>query len=342
MFEDPSSHIRLELGKLPSDKVKLGNTYSFVSCPFHHERTPSLRIWHDPSRIRNGGWKCYGCSEHGNWNKLADALSLERFVTADDQELRNVPEFKYNALDTYFLEDLGEGSEIKQEDLEFFSLKDAKAVRQAGFKDNSWRGYDLEFLRRRIKAKIAKKYNKYWYLYLPVLVNDEEVGYIKAQVNKVKDIPSYINAGGHWSLSSGLFLFDQSIKLMRSMDKTSLVLVEGPRDALRLYSYGIPAVAILGTHSWSDRKSSLLEGAGVAKIISCFDGDDAGRTATRLICHGKTPDDRKISFSPLDTMFDLHVVRLWKCALPVGFKEKALDPGNMPESYLSKIHSFLA
>lgn len=349
MFDDPSNHIKTELSKLQSGHVKLGHDYSFVRCPFHHERTPSLRVKHRQGDPKSGSWRCYGCSEYGRWNKLAEAMSLELFHGPDDQVNEDVPEFKSNVLDTYLLEDFGDGSAtLKEESLDFYSLRDTEAIKSAGIKNNAWRGYDLEFLRKRIKAKLVSKTvysHTNWYLYLPVLVGGEEVGYIKAQINKSADksVPSYINASGTWSLTSGLFLFDQSIELMNALGVKTVVLVEGPRDALRLLKFGIPCMAILGTHSWSDKKSDKLEAAGVEGIISCFDGDDAGRIATKLIVDGKRENtEATVNFAPLSSIFDVRKIRLWKAHIPAGFKESKLDPGNMPERYLVKLRSLLA
>ena len=36
------------------------NRSGFVCCPFHHEKTPSLKLFSD------GGWKCFGCGKGGS------------------------------------------------------------------------------------------------------------------------------------------------------------------------------------------------------------------------------------------------------------------------------------
>lgn len=36
------------------------NRSGFVCCPFHHEKTPSLKLFPD------GGWKCFGCGKGGS------------------------------------------------------------------------------------------------------------------------------------------------------------------------------------------------------------------------------------------------------------------------------------
>lgn len=62
-----------------------------------------------------------------------------------------------------------------------------------------------------------------------------------------------------------------------------IVLVEGPTSAIRLIDAGIAAWAILGVENWSDVKRELLVAKGVKAVILLFDGDDAGRRATKEI-----------------------------------------------------------
>jgi len=70
---------------------------------------------------------------------------------------------------------------------------------------------------------------------------------------------------------------------MDRKDLSTMALVEGPRDALRLLSEGIPACAILGTQSWSEKKSFLLSLAEVGRAIVITDSDRAGDKARDLL-----------------------------------------------------------
>lgn len=77
------------------------NRAGFACCPFHGERTPSLRFYPD-----NKGWYCFGCKRGGdviNFAKLyyqtdfkgaVSALASEFGIAQDD----NSPESKQNAL----------------------------------------------------------------------------------------------------------------------------------------------------------------------------------------------------------------------------------------------------
>lgn len=348
-YDDIASHIKSELTKLPSDEVRAHDQYSFVRCPFHLERTPSLRVKHSSYALRTGSYKCFGCAKYGGWNELADALGLDRFESKGEFPDGKLPEFKPDRYDQNLLAEFNEGIEdTKKEVLEFFSLRDKDAISKAGLKNNEWRGYSLDFLRRNIKAKLVLKNSYRWYVYLPVRISGKEVGHIKAQVHKPKDkgVPSYINASGPWSLTSGLFPLDYAQQLMQETGVFSIVLVEGPRDALRLCSLGIPCVAILGTHSWSDRKTAALSYAGVEKVITCFDGDLAGKMASRLIVHGeRVLEDKSVikvpGFEPINTAFAIKEVKLWNIPVPDNHTEDKLDPGNMPMKIVDKIRKLL-
>lgn len=95
----------------------------------------------------------------------------------------------------------------------------------------------------------------------------------------------------------------------------TVVLVEGPVDALRLIDYGIPAMAILGTGTWSKAKRNLLIKKGVRNVLLCFDGDKAGRICTATF-------NRK-----LKKYFNVAYLEL-----PEG-----TDPGNVKTKILKKI-----
>jgi len=299
----------------------------FVLCPFHSERTPSFRIFVNETTKNPGYGKCYGCGQYGGWDKLAPMLGLKPFKkekpTEEYANFRLLPD-----------EEAEEEQDFVQEPMKFSDLP----------KNKRWRGISTNLLID-LGARVCRPINKEYgllkpRLWLPVYINEELRGYIKARFRKHPDWPSYINAKGPWSKTHGLFPFDHSIKLMRSLESKTMVLVEGQRDALRLISHGIPALCILGTQSWSSSKAKLLELAGVEKLILLFDGDDAGKEATELILP-------KVQF-----MFSVKTLKLWsmKGSPYIQFKDEEhpskaakkadvtlWDPGNMPEWIINKI-----
>jgi hypothetical protein len=144
-----------------------------------------------------------------------------------------------------------------------------------------WRGIRTNLLID-VGCTLIEQYREK-FIYMPVNVKGTEKGFIRARLKKVKDKPSYLNKAGKWSENFGLFPYDYSVKLMQDLGLDTLVLVEGPRDALRLLSEDIPAIAILGTQSWSKRKGITLELSGARCVIICGDGDCAGIAANEMI-----------------------------------------------------------
>lgn len=313
-------------------KKKLNTYYSFVLCPFHTERTPSCQVWHNPHQQKFiGSFKCRGCGAHGGWNKIAEHFG---FPTWSNKPTLDVPHLNFGNTDESLL---GEQSS-KKETLKLFKLG-GLAAQYAGLSKDSWRGFSFEFLSS-LNAKIAMvEETKRYYLYLPVIIKGTTRGYIKALPKKVDNYPSYLNAPGGWGIKYGLFPYDYSVALMKEKGLGTLVLVEGPRDALRLLSYGIPALAILGTQSWSKWKVRLLEFSGAKRLNLMLDGDLAGRKATRLLKTGVRLNDqvKEQVAPPLTELFDVTVFKLWEYELPPNFEESAYDPGNCPRSILREL-----
>jgi len=207
-------------------------------------------------------------------------------------------------------------------------------------KNKTWRTFDTRFLRKIGIQMMLTEWNTRM-LYMPVLINGEERGYIKARLKKdpTGERPSYINSKGPWSKTHGLFPFDFSIKMMEELKSSTIVLVEGPRDALRLLSLGIPALSILGTNTWSQRKAQLLELYGVEQVLLMMDGDEAGILASERI----GPDISEVIPTKLIKLWSMpnspyhRYLKLKTKEEKKAFKGNLWDPGNCPEEILLKI-----
>lgn len=234
-----------------------------------------------------------------------------------------------------------------------FDLSNERAVVASGIKFNKWRTFRLPFLERiGIKLAYVRKIDPVtgevntwgrYYLHLPIIIRGKQRGYIKAQIEKPdnKDIPSYINSPGSWSLKYGLFPYDYVVLMLKELEVSTVALVEGPRDALRLIRHGIPALCIMGTQSWSPGKLRLLEFTGATSIVLMMDGDQAGLKATRLIKTGLDVNGNQVA-PPLSSSFFVKIVRLWNAEVP-GSTERfsGYDPGNCPVEILDSIKNLI-
>lgn len=283
---------------------KMGD-YTSIVCPFHADSNPSCSVKTKPPY--QGFYKCWSCGAKGPFSKLAEKLGIEAGVAPTP------------AIDTEPYEEFFK-AKVAVEDYRLVDPADlkslsAKNVASLGIKDG-WRGVPIDFLRETVGAKIIDNRT----LYFPVMVNQKEVGYVKAQKEKPKNrkFPSYLNKPGLWSKTHGLFLFDQAVEL--SEGSRTLILTEGPRDPMRLMQEGLPAVAMLGTQSWSEAKRRILELAGIENLILCMDGDEAGRTASKMLREA------------CDGYLNIHDFGLYEW-------EGEYDPFNMPKSLSRKLHA---
>ncbi len=266
----------------------LSSDRAMVACPFHNDRTPSGGINLDiaESKAPLGWFRCFGCGTSVSWNDFATKAGLKKLST-------NKNNTDYLSPESYREHLLGEEDSMSLEEqitkLEFFDFQIAK-----------WRGFDTSFL-----ETYGAKYCYYdttgdFYVWFPVNVFKKLRGFVKAKIKKVKGETSFINASGKWSEKHGLLFFDEALELSKRLCKRTLVLCEGPRDALRCLEQGIPAVAVLGALNWNESKRLLLEKADYEKVILFFDGDEAGKLANKKV---KTN---------LKTYFDIKQISLWK------------------------------
>ena len=326
-----------ELQSVP--KKRMMKNKAMVLCPFHPDKNPSATINLDETQTKAplGWFRCFGCRASVPWNNYAATVGLKavgkaKKDTADDYV--NPERFQDELLGEEESEDI---DFEKRDPLEFFD-----------FQTDEWRGIPTKILKR-VGARLAySDRTGNFYAWLPVYIKGELKGYVKAELEKPEDPsrPSYINAPGGWSNAYGLLFYDYAVKLMNRLGVRTIVLCEGPRDALRLLRYKIPAVAVLGAINWSEEKRFLLEQAGAQRVIIFMDGDDAGIEATKVI------------YKHLRGYFELKYMKLWKYRVPrmkkgkqeykVVNKKKVLlwdnelDPFTCPKSLLLKVKGALA
>ena len=309
------SIIRGSLAGFSGKKIQ-SSYYTMICCPYHQDSTPSGQIYHGDSTKILGYYKCLGCGARRTWNQLAADMGWQTFsgVKPDDR----------------FASALSEVVAEDDTNTTSFELSDLP-------KGKYWRTFSTKFLTK-IGCQLGTYESGRRFVYLPVIVGGRERGYIRAAMKKTPDRPSYLNKKGNWSKKYGLFPFDYSIKLMEKLDTTTMVLVEGPRDALRLLSHRIPAMSILGTQTWTSNKARLLELHGVRRALLMFDGDPAGISASERIA----PDIAQLLETEDLELWNMpgSPYKKWRKLSAARQKETKgdlWDPGNAPIKVLNKI-----
>ena len=319
------AHILSQLALYGGEK-KEGSKSTFILCPFHAEKSPSCRIFH------NNGWlKCYGCGASKSWDEVAPVLGLEPYKKDPTKAAKAHPLiFK------------GETTEADYDRALLASLK-----RKALPRNKLWRGVPTNLLIEAGCEYCTDEYGQPWIL-MPTYVKGRLVGFCRARMKKDtsdKKRPSYLMAGGTWYKTHGLFPFDYTMAMMKRMRTKTVVLVEGQRDVFRLLRAGIPALCIHGTNAWTLTKSRILEIAGVERTVMFMDGDDAGIEAT------EGTDERDSVTSLLEPYFTVPVIRLWQIkgnpypqysrlktkAEKDAFKVNLWDPGSCPDWVIQTI-----
>lgn len=300
-------------------RMRAGSVW--VCCPFHNEKTPSMRVNLDRSNGRLGSVYCFGCDEgRGTWNKFAKKAGIKQL---SDDDFSDTSAYKKVTRKRLALES---------------SLKDVTtSILSNSF--NTHIKFNLDFVIegkrwRNIKKTLLQDLNCFTfidanlvsptaYLYLPVMVYGKQVGAIKASIEKEEGKLSYVNSSGSWSTQSGLFPFDYTLDLIKENNLDYVLLVEGPRDALRLLQNGIPALSILGVNSWSDNKRDLLLSLNVSTVVLCMDGDKVGRQMNTKL------KEKLVRYT------NVTIFSLWNIKRKLGLRK--VDPADMPLEYLSII-----
>lgn len=225
----------------------------------------------------HGSFTCFSCGESGHWPKLERKLtgastigSVSSYEESEIVEILTPKRGKDLYVKPEFLMDLEEGFTWEHPDGAF--EKDFLDTLGAKLAIRVW--YD----------KTVKQQFSELRLWLPVYMRYDLVGDILAALERPapdaeefikKTFKKYINSE---SLESKETLWPLPYVVSR-FGNERVVLVEGPADAMRLLTYGIPALAILGTGVWSERKADIVYYA-FNEIVTCFDGDAAGKGVT--------------------------------------------------------------
>lgn len=303
-----------------------GDTF-FITCPFHEgDKTPSMGIHIGQGHnVPLGAYNCFGCEARGrNWNDFAARLKLplikdwQNFVGSSNSDL------------------LGKSSDMLTINKDMNADTDysnAKLMKIAGTNEaipwpqkKEWRGYPGKLIDSMGGLYYNDAGSDELQLLFPVLVNGKLRGGVKAKLEKPKFGLSYVATSGSWVKTYGLFGYDKAVKILRKKGYTFIIIVEGPRDCLRLLKAGLPAVAILGSQNFSQKKLMLLLGmVDECKYLYVLpDNDNAGKKMAKLV-KSVASQYVKVKYLKLPRKKDK------------AGKLIKMDPDNMPREILKEV-----
>lgn len=284
-------------------KTKILRNDIMIVCPFHPDNNPSCSVHISGHKRPVGTYHCWSCGAKGPWGRLAEKLGLD---SGEYFHSENPFGAKARAL---------ERREEEDRELRRGMFANHLPLGCSPWEHGGFRELPEPFL---VKVGALRYYDDTSDCYRIVFPVKNRIGVIigSAARSLEKSGKPWLNAPGPWA-SKALY----PIELLPKNAET-VVLVEGPYDALRLNYYGIPALSILGTQNWTSRKISILDACGIKSIVICMDGDPPGRTAEgQIFAHTEGKLKRK------------------RFRLP--FENPPVDPGNMSMERIEALMEFL-
>lgn len=210
-----------------------------------------------------------GCNEKGQWNKFAEKTGLPKIKEWDTKEKEVGAGISQDEEEKL----LGQTSVTLKMVLKRMSCPEA----QPWPSNMGWRGFRGDLIAA-VGGLVVNDYRTDSLAVLfPITIGEKVRGGVKAVYEKREGQTGYITMrGGEWVERYGLFPYGYTAKVIKKYEFNFVVLVEGPRDALRLLKHGIPALAVLGANTMSRTKAIFIEVLGIDMIYVMPDNDTGG------------------------------------------------------------------
>lgn len=240
-----------------------------ITCPFHNEgleRTPSCNIYCGEDKdIGYSVFHCFGCGKKGPFYKLVAACFNQTDEWAKQWLIRNYGVYKPTIEHSIQLQDK---IILKNE------YKKPKIIRE-DFLDRfqSWHPYlEKRHLDKNICEQFKIKYDPFTKcIVFPVW--DDKNNLIMLTKRSVLSKAFYIDK----DIEKPVYL----LNYIKQNNIKTIYVCESQINALTLWGWGKPAVALFGTGT--KYQYNLLNKSGITTFYICLDGDEAGDKGTKRL-----------------------------------------------------------
>lgn len=220
----------------------------------HDYKTPSLSI----HRV-DGRFYCFGCGVRGrSWNDLANYIKVDTLTDADMPDPFAVLNVDLQRRDQQAAAEMSIPWDVEPWTRPWRRLR-LETLKQVG----ALRWFDDD---NRIRAER---------ILFPVWMYGNVKGWVARRTDQAPEgeklVMPYRNEPG-MAAKKVIFPLDAVI----AMKPHTVVLVEGPYDALRLINFGIPALSTLGTRNYHEDNRIDIMNTGAQRVIDAHDADQAG------------------------------------------------------------------
>jgi len=240
-----------------------------ICCPFHDDDTPSMMLDYSADR-----YYCFGCGVHGNSMGYVQGMEtshLKALVTYAGIT-SGIDEKHAHRAHTERIQDVDSLAIAKDyynclSSVDWYSIERDEEQEQA-LQYLLARGVDIHTVS---KNNIKVTYEKNYPIVIPLHDNGVFCGYVQRTFDKDSKRKYLYNKG-----------FSRATSVIGQYGaRDTAFICEGVFDliALSQAGYGAYSVALMGCNPTREQINKLKQ-AGVTKVISCLDADDAGERGT--------------------------------------------------------------
>lgn len=290
--------------------VRVRGSEAEVCCPIHGERNASMRI-----NVDKGVFFCHGCSAKGSLVKLAKAMKVPYAGSTESGTDLAMLYAKLDAL-THGRRNNPIQKVLDESFLDRFKFP-TDYWAECGFTEATMMAFDLGYDMMGGAATIPIR-----------TVDNQLIGVTRRFLNPAEGEPKYKDPKG---FVKGENLF--ASWLVALDNSPYVVLNEGPKDAMKVWQAGHPAMAQYGSHI-TPCQIRLMRQLGIVTVVLFYDNDRAGRKVEREALGWTTQLQGGKPIQVYDPERDLTRFFIVK---RVRYTSNAKDPGELSDRAIDRM-----